>query len=172
MSTTTEVLRKLDMNEVIAFINQQSPETKILIGSDSERNKIKGRWMADYMVVVVVHIDGSKGCKLYGEVTREPDYDQKKDKPAMRLMNEVYKVAEIYNQIAELIDDREMSVHLDINPKEIHGSSCVIRQAVSYIRGVCNVIPLVKPNAPAASFAADRLKRVLEEQDADELARA
>jgi predicted RNase H-related nuclease YkuK (DUF458 family) len=32
---------------------------------------------------------------------------------------------------------------------------------VGYIRGVCNVIPMVKPRAFAASYAADRLKEVL-----------
>jgi predicted RNase H-related nuclease YkuK (DUF458 family) len=49
-------------------------------------------------------------------------------------------------------------VHLDINPDEMHGSSCVINEAVGYIKGMCNVIPLVKPNAFAASYAADRYK--------------
>lgn len=170
----TQVLRNFDIDEVIAFIDKQSPETKILIGSDSERNKVKitnsrGEpkmvWVADYMVVVVVHIDGCHGCKIFGQVTRELDYDGKLDKPALRLMNEVYKVAEVANKFVEVVGDREMEIHLDINPKKIHGSSCVVQQAVGYIRGVCNVIPLIKPNAPAASFAADRLKRVLDEQD-------
>jgi predicted RNase H-related nuclease YkuK (DUF458 family) len=47
---------------------------------------------------------------------------------------------------------------LDINPSEMHGSNCVIQEAIGYIRGTCNVIPLVKPEAFAASYAADRLK--------------
>jgi predicted RNase H-related nuclease YkuK (DUF458 family) len=34
----------------------------------------------------------------------------------------------------------------------------VIQEAIGYIRGTCNVIPLVKPEAFAASYAADRLK--------------
>ena len=45
-----------------------------------------------------------------------------------------------------------------INPDEHRGSSCVISQAVGYIKGVCNVIPFVKPDAFAASYAADRFK--------------
>jgi len=47
---------------------------------------------------------------------------------------------------------------LDINPDEQYGSSCVISQAVGYIKGTCNVIPFVKPEAFAASYAADRFK--------------
>ena len=79
----------------------------------------------------------------------------------MRLMNEVYKISELYLKLHEVLEDREVAVHLDINPNEMHGSSCVVQQAIGYIRGVCNVIPMVKPNAWAASYAADRLKEVL-----------
>ena len=79
----------------------------------------------------------------------------------MRLMNEVYKVAELYQKLVDVIGDREVQIHLDINPDERHNSSIVIQQAVGYIRGVCNVIPMVKPRAFAASYAADRLKEVL-----------
>jgi predicted RNase H-related nuclease YkuK (DUF458 family) len=79
----------------------------------------------------------------------------------MRLMNEVYKIAELYLKLQDVLDDREVQVHLDINPNEMHGSSCVINEAVGYIRGMCNVIPLVKPNAFAASYCADRMKDIL-----------
>ena len=34
----------------------------------------------------------------------------------------------------------------------------VVAQAIGYIRGTCNVIPMVKPEAFAASYAADRYK--------------
>jgi predicted RNase H-related nuclease YkuK (DUF458 family) len=54
--------------------------------------------------------------------------------------------------------DRDVEVHLDINPDEEHGSNCVINQAIGYIKGTCNVVPLVKPQAFAASYAADRFK--------------
>jgi predicted RNase H-related nuclease YkuK (DUF458 family) len=33
-----------------------------------------------------------------------------------------------------------------------------MQEAIGYIRGTCNVIPLIKPNAFAASYAADRFK--------------
>jgi predicted RNase H-related nuclease YkuK (DUF458 family) len=56
--------------------------------------------------------------------------------------------------------NRQVEVHLDINPNEQHGSSCVIAQAIGYIKGTCNVIPMVKPNAFAASYAADRIKEL------------
>jgi predicted RNase H-related nuclease YkuK (DUF458 family) len=153
--------RKLDIDVVKNFIDQQSDSTKIYIGADSARYKIGKKWYADYTLAVVVHIDGCHGCKIFGEVQTEIDYDHKASRPSMRLMNEVYKVAELYQKLVDVIGDREVQIHLDINPDERHNSSIVIQQAVGYIRGVCNVIPMVKPRAFAASYAADRLKEVL-----------
>ena len=151
-------MKKLNLEEVKAFIDAQTPETKIYLGVDSERFNMNGIWYADYITAIVVHINGNNGCKIFGEVQRERDYDQKKSKPRYRLMNEVYKVSELYLKLADVLGDRQVEVHLDINPNEMHGSSCVINEAVGYIRGTCNVIPLVKPNAFAASYAADRYK--------------
>ena len=151
-------MKKLNLEEVKAFIDAQTPETKIYLGVDSERFNLNGVWYADYITAIVIHINGNNGCKIFGEVQRERDYDQKKDKPRYRLMNEVYKVSELYLKLSDVLEGREVEVHLDINPNEMHGSSCVINEAVGYIRGTCNVIPLVKPNAFAASYAADRFK--------------
>ena len=109
----------------------------------------------------MVHIDGRHGCKIFGEVHRERDYDQNRDRPRMRLMTEVYKVAELYLKLHEVLEDREFEVHLDINPSEMYASNCVINEAVGYIKGMCNVVPFIKPRAFAASCAADRLKAVI-----------
>jgi predicted RNase H-related nuclease YkuK (DUF458 family) len=150
--------RAINIDEVRDFIMAQSPETKVYIGGDSERFLIGKDWYADYTLVVVVHINGNNGCKIFGEVQREHDWDQKRDRPRMRLMNEVYKIAELYTKIHDVLEDREVQVHLDINPDEMYGSSCVINEAVGYIKGMCNVVPMVKPKAFAASYAADRYK--------------
>ena len=156
------MLRKqMDIEEVKQYILDQSPETKVYIGADSERFLINNLWHADYTLAVVVHKDGNRGCKIFGEIQRERDFDQQRDKPRMRLMNEVYKVAELYMKLADVLEDRHVEVHLDINPDEHHGSSCVISEATGYIRGMCNVVPMVKPNAFAASYAADRLKELM-----------
>lgn len=149
---------KLDLNEVKEFITAQSSETKIYIGCDSERFRMNSVWYADYILAIVVHIDGKHGCKLFGEVIRERDYDQKINRPRYRLMNEAYKLSELYLNLADVLVDRQVEVHLDINPNELYGSNCVLNEAIGYIRGTCNVIPMVKPRAFAASYAADRFK--------------
>jgi uncharacterized protein len=157
-------MKRIDIDEVKTFIDAQSPETKIYLGADSERFNIGNDWYADYTLVIVVHIDGKHGCKIFGEVHRERDWDQKKSRPRMRLMNEVYKVAELYHKLHDVLEDRDVQIHLDINPNEMHGSSCVINEATGYIRGMCNVIPMVKPQAFAASYCADRLKHIMSHQ--------
>lgn len=151
-------MRKINLEEVKTFIEAQGPDTKIYLGCDSERLRVNDKWHADYILAIVVHINGNNGCKIFGEVQRERDYDQKQERPRFRLMNEVYKVSELYLKLADVLDDRHVEVHLDINPNEMHGSSCVINEAIGYIKGTCNVIPLVKPKAFAASYAADRFK--------------
>jgi hypothetical protein len=152
---------KIDLEAVQQFIEQQGPNTRIYVGGDSERYSIKNDWYADYTLAIVVHVNGNNGCKIFGEVQTERDWDQKRDRPKMRLMNEVMKIADLYLKLQEVLKDREIEVHLDINPVESHGSNCVINEAVGYIKGMCNVVPLVKPQAFAASYAADRLKDVL-----------
>lgn len=153
--------KKFDIEAVREFIAATSDETKIYIGADSERYRRNRDWYADYTIAIVVHKDGNKGCRVFGDVITERDYDQRKDKPRMRLMSEVMKAAQMFLDLAEAIGDRHVEVHLDINPNEMYGSSCVINEAIGYIKGMCNVTPLVKPEAFAASYCADRLKDVL-----------
>lgn len=155
-----QVRKALDIQKIADYLKLCGPETKIYLGCDSERLTVNGKWYADYTLAVVIHVDGNKGCKIFGQVDRELDYDQKKDKPSMRLMNEVYRVADLFHKLDPLLHEFHVEVHLDINPNEIHGSSCVLNQAIGYIKGTCNVIPLVKPQAFAASCAADRLKEL------------
>lgn len=155
-------MQNMNIDEVRDFIQNTSDTTCIYIGADSERYRGRdNQWYADYTVAVVIHIDGSRGCKVFGQVSTERDFDKRHDRPAYRLMNEVYKASAMYLELFEAIGDRHVEVHLDINPDELHGSSCVIQQATGYIRGMCGFAPKVKPEAFAASYAADRLKEIL-----------
>ena len=155
-------MKKFDLDEVKEYILNSSESTCVYIGADSERYRGKhDEWYADYTVAVVIHIDGARGCKIFGNVNTERDYDKRHDRPSYRLMNEVYKASAMYMDLFDVIGNRHCEVHLDINPDEMHGSSCVIQQATGYIRGMCGFAPKVKPEAFAASYAADRLKEIL-----------
>jgi len=151
---------KINIQEVKEYLNNTSKESKIYIGGDSERVIINNVWYADYTLAVVIHINGKNGCKLFGESCRERDFDQKINRPRFRLMNEVYKISELYLKLADVLEGRDVQIHLDINPKETAGSNCVLNEAIGYIKGTCNIIPFVKPEAFAASTAADRIKEL------------
>lgn len=150
----------IDLAEIEAFMKTVGPDTKVYLGCDSERIKIHGKWYADYILAVVIHIDGSKGCRIYSEVHRERDHDQKVDRPFTRMMTEAQKVSELYLKTKEVFYDFEVSVHLDINPNENHGSNVAYQAAMGYIKGICNVVPFAKPEAFAASYAADRAREL------------
>jgi predicted RNase H-related nuclease YkuK (DUF458 family) len=153
---------KINIDEVREYLEQQSEETKVYLGCDSERVNVRGVWHCDFTIAIVVHINGKNGCKLFGEVVREKDFDQRIERPNIRLMNEVFKVSEMYLKLADVLVDRYCEIHLDLNPDERYNSNAVINQAIGYIRGTCNIIPFVKPRAWAASYAADRYKEIRE----------
>ncbi len=148
---------ELDIDEIRDFLRTQSQESKVYIGCDSTRYKRHGKWYADYAIVVVVHMDGKHGCKIFGCVQTESDYTPDKKKPSYRLMQECYKVSEAYLALYDVIGDREVELHLDINPDPMFASNAVVQQAIGYIKGTTDITPMVKPEAFAASYAADRL---------------
>jgi predicted RNase H-related nuclease YkuK (DUF458 family) len=149
--------KHINIAEVSMFINECSSETKIYLGCDSERFRVDGVWYVDYITAVVVHLDGKHGCKIFGAVERERDYGIAANKPKMRLMGEVYRVADLYLELSKTIA-HDIEVHLDLNPSLQYGSSVAVQEAVGYIKGMCNVVPMVKPNAFAASYVADQFK--------------
>jgi predicted RNase H-related nuclease YkuK (DUF458 family) len=146
------------IEELVDLLYTLDSSTKIYIGTDSVRFKDKGRWFAKYATVLVVHMNGKNGCKVFKYRTVEPDYDVKMNRPAIRLMNEVIKSCELYTQVAALIDEFDCEIHVDVNTNPIHGSNCVATQAAGYVLGVTGLQEdqvKLKPDAFAASFGAD-----------------
>ena len=153
-------MQKIDLNQVQAYLDNCSRDSKIYIGADSERINIDGIWWVDYMTCLIVHIDSKHGGKIFASIVRERDYDQKVNKPKMRLMTEAYKAAELYLDVADMIEDFPCEIHLDLNPLEIHASNCALSEAMGYIKGMCGIDPVVKPASWAASNVADAVKRL------------
>jgi uncharacterized protein len=148
---------KINIEEIVDFVSTLSTETKIYIGCDSERFRIDEIWYADYSTIAAIHMNSKNGCRIFGCVDRVRDYQRENDRPRVRLMGEVYRVAQLYTELASVLDN-EIVVHLDLNPDEKHLSNIVINEAIGYVKAMCNVVPLVKPKAWAATAAADRFK--------------
>lgn len=147
----------MNLDEVISFIQNEPLESKIYIGCDSEVFKRNNRWLIDYYAVVVIHKNRHNGCKVFGQKITEVDYTKDKKKPLYRLMQEVYKASELYLSLQEAIGDREVEVHLDLNPSKKYVSNMIVENAVGYIKSTCNVVPMIKPYAWCASSVADKM---------------
>jgi len=146
------------IEELVDLLYTLTSDTKIYIGTDSVRFRKEGRWYAKYASVCVVHINGKNGCRVFTHRSVEADYDLKKNRPSMRLMNEVIKSCELYTQLAPFIDEFDVEIHCDVNTDPKHGSNCVAHQAAGYVLGVTGLNEdsiKLKPNAWCASFGAD-----------------
>lgn len=148
------------LTEIREYLSTVSEESRVYIGCDSNRFQDKqGAWNARYTTAVVVHINNNNGCKVFCDSDSSLDYDQKKDRPIMRMMNEAYKAIEAYQQLELDLIDREVEIHLDINEDAKHGSNAARGQAVGYAMGVSGRTVRIKPDAHAASYAADHFVR-------------
>jgi len=145
--------------QLVELLCSLSPDTRLYIGTDSFRFKICNVWHARYATVLVVHKNGRHGCTIYRSEHVARDYDEKKNRPSIRLMTEVQKSCELYTQLAPLIDSYDVEIHLDISNDTKNGSSCVATQAAGYVLGVTGIQAKLKPESWAASTSADHYTR-------------
>jgi len=153
------VTNKIEFDKINDFLETCGPKTRLYVGCDSRvyYNSQRIR-MITYTTAIVVHIDGQHGGKLFYENATEVDKNVDRKKPNLRLMTEVYKVSELYLNLINHVDnclDKDIEIHIDINPQKEYKSSAIITEALGYIRGVCQVDAKVKPEAWAASTVAD-----------------
>ena len=154
-------MKKINKQEVIDLLAKHNENTKVYFGCDSIRYKVKGVWYGEFTTVVVVHKDGNHGCKIFAQVDKERDFDSKPNRPMQRMMNEAYRVSGLYLEFADIVADYHTEVHLDINTEDIYGSACAVKAASGYVMGMTNIAPILKPSAYAASYAADRGRRLM-----------
>ena len=156
------------LNDIVDLLCEVDDNTKIYIGSDSVRFKKNGEKFFRVATVLVVHLNGRNGCKVFRHRSTHRDYDMKKSRPSQRLMTEVMQTCELYHQVAPLISGYSVEIHADINPDEKHGSSCVAQQAAGYILGMTGLPEeqiKLKPHAFVASFGADHYAHKMMEKD-------
>ena len=152
---------EIDKNKLQEYLRKMPEDTKIYFGADSERIRVDGVWYVDYLLVIIVHEGGNKGAKIFGEIQRERDYDKNLSRPKNRMMTEVYKISELYLNLRDVVEEFDVSIHLDINPDIRFGSSVACKEAIGYIRGTCMMEPVVKPHSWAGSNVADNLKNLI-----------
>lgn len=145
------------VENLVDLLTSVGPSTKVYLGCDSVRFVKKNVHMARFATVAIVHINGKNGCRIFSNISYEPDYDLKKNRPKMRMLNEVRKVCELYTQLAPFIDEYDVEIHLDISQDPKNGSNCAANEAAGYVLGVTGIEPKLKPDSFASSFGADHV---------------
>lgn len=138
------------MEEVIKFIQGTSKDTKVYVGCDSRqmgRNTL-------FVTVIVVHLDGNKGAKVFPFSDRVPRINSTR----WRLIQEAHYATYKALELKDYIEGRELIVHLDYHPSDAHRSNAVVKEAVGFVLGQGLEYKL-KPEAHAATSAADFLGR-------------
>lgn len=136
-------------------ILESSPTSAVYIGCDSIRYKKNGRWYAKYSTVIILHKDGRHGCQLFHDSTDMDDYGNLKQ----RLLNEVMYAVSAATEILDVLGDRHMEIHLDINPNPKHKSNVAVKEALGWVRGSLGIEAKIKPHGFAATHAADHVVR-------------
>lgn len=132
-----------------AIINSSS-SSSIYIGCDSRR--VPSKKKAFFSTVIVLHVDSKKGCKIFHLKQELPDFGSLRG----RLMTEVQLALEAFYAIEDVVGDRKLEVHLDVNPDPRHASNIVTAEALGWVRGL-GIQAKVKPDSFAATTAADHL---------------
>ena len=143
------------IEDLVDLLVTLDANTKVYLGCDSVRYIKRRSSYARYATVAIVHKNGNNGCRIFSHKSTEPDYDLKKNRPKMRMMNEVMKVCALYNQIAPFIDEFDVEIHLDVNTDPKYGSNCAATEAAGYVLGMTGIHAKLKPDSFAASYGAD-----------------
>lgn len=131
-------------------ILQSSSNSAIYIGCDSRRIPSKNK--AIFSTVIVLHVDSNKGCKLFHTRQVMKDFGSLRN----RLLTEVQLALEAFYAIEDVVGNRKLEVHLDVNPDQKYASNVVTAEALGWVRSL-GLEAKVKPYSFAATTAADHL---------------
>jgi hypothetical protein len=145
-------------NEAKEAVKASSPQSSVYIGCDSIRFKKDRVWYAKYATVVVVHRDSAHGCQIFYDSQTIRDYGEGTEGLRNRLLTEVNYAIMAATEIVEVLGDRSLEVHLDLNNDPVHKSNVAVKEAVGWVMGM-GFTPVIKPDSWAATHAADHCAR-------------
>jgi len=107
---------ELNFDEIREYIENCSEKTRFYIGCDSQRvrKRRKGKKIARYMISVIAHIDGKHGGRVFGGVSYHEIIDSNLGRPFNRLFKEAEMVVQTYEELFEVLQDRDVELHIDV----------------------------------------------------------
>lgn len=128
-----------------------SKDSTVYIGCDSQ---VLPNGRVDYSTVIVLHMNSKNGCKVFHNSVKQRDYGNLR----ARLMMEVQYALEAFSVIEDVLGERKLEIHLDINPDPKYASNVVTAEAIGWVRSL-GLVAKIKPESFAASSAADHFVR-------------
>ena len=163
------------IRENIASHSDLTQDFEVIVGCDS---KSLGHNYARYVTVVCIYRVGHGAHVIFARENKVHVYskggaspkEREQNMMKNRLWGEVYRAVDVTayldeHEIFYLENVSKFDIHLDLNKKEMFRSNMILEDAVGFVRAQgyeCEV----KPNSPAASFAADRVCRGKEQAGA------
>lgn len=141
------------IDKVKKAIREASDTSSFYIGCDSSVSRVRaGKKEAHYVVVFIVHMNSANGAKIIHQDYKLPEYGNLKQ----RLLQEANFAISLAAEVVDLLKDRKLEIHLDINPSPRHKSNVAVKEALAYAKGM-GLTAKIKPHSFAASHAADHL---------------
>jgi predicted RNase H-related nuclease YkuK (DUF458 family) len=141
-------------------ISNSTPESAVYIGCDSVcftkpgKKGEKDQNLVRYSTVVILHNSSRFGCRIFHHTETARNYGNMKQ----RLMAEVGYAIAAASEVVEVIGDRRLEVHLDLNNDVKHASNCAVKEAVGWVVG-SGFVAKVKPDSWAATHVGDHIAR-------------
>lgn len=137
-----------NIKEYVADFIEKNPTTEIHIGCDSQE---RGQDIS-YAISLCMYIPGHGGHVISKRIiTRTASRYEK-------LWKEVELAIEAAEELDNVIDHQEMSIHIDYNVKPTEGSHNLYDAGIGYVTA-CGYKALGKPNAWASTKIADKVCR-------------
>ncbi len=146
------MFKKMNLEEIVEMIKSSSYESGIYVGCDSTQRK-------DYCIfatVVVIHHSRSRGANAFVKIEKTERINPIKQ----RIMMEVSKAVETAINISNLVPERLIEIHLDINVSPKFVSNSIIKEALGYVTAQ-GFKAVFKPESFAAYCVADYACKIL-----------
>lgn len=139
-------MKRFNFDEIRQYILTTTESSSIYVGCDS---RVVGH-STIFVSVIVIHINSSNGCKIF----YQKDKINRNMTLRERLMKEVDYAVLTALSIIDVVGNRKLEVHLDINPNENYKSNIIVKEAVGYVLAQ-GLKPVLKPFSIAAYCVAD-----------------
>ena len=144
-----KTLNDAPVPDIVQFVREASSQGQVVhIGTDSLQT---GRFTQ--FVTVVVVVTPTKGGRVIFSREVVPRITSLRE----RLLKEVWRSVELGLELSPSLSN-ELNLHIDANPQEKYMSSKYVQELVGLVVGQ-GFKAIIKPNAWAASHAADHIVR-------------